>query len=505
MFDVLSSKDDSMMRSHRLAVLSILVVVAVSRQSPGWADSSSQPNVVLFIADDVSDEDVGCYGHPTVKTPNIDRLAAGGLRLTNAYLTTSSCSPSRCSLITGRYPHNTGAPELHTRLPDSQIRFPELLRKNGYYTALSGKNHMFGNKDRAFDLISRGKGPGKEEDWVELVQKRPKDKPFFFWFASTDAHRSWQLNDAAPQYEAKDAVVPPYLIDSEPTKNDLAKYYHEISRFDRYVGDVVKELQSQGVLDNTLVIVMADNGRPFPRCKTRLYNDGIRTPLVLHYPKDIKQPAVSGSLVSTIDLSATILDVTETPKSPTVQGVSLVPLFQNPKTDVRDIVFAEHNWHVHKNHERMIRTQDFLYIKNNFPNQQNLCSEAYKFEAGEELWQAHAEGRTTAIQKMFFANPCPKEELYQVASDPDQLQNLAGDPQYAKVLIEMRGLLSQWTEQTGDTVPSDPTPDRDNPPRIQNGKLIPPSGKGRNFRHREMPGSAAGAEAINKPGPISVK
>ena len=395
--------------------------------SQAFAEPAARPNAVLFIADDVSDEDVGCYGHPTIKTPNIDKLAANGLRFTNAFLTISSCSPSRCSIITGRYPHNTGAPELHTKLPDSQIRFPELLRKAGYYTALSGKNHMFGNKDRAFDLISPGKGPGKEEDWVQIVHDRPKDKPFFFWFASTDAHRGWQLNEAAPKYQANDAVVPPYLVDSEPTRNDLAKYYHEISRFDRYVGEVSRELASQGQLENTLIIVMADNGRPFPRCKTRLYNDGIRTPFVLHYPAGIRRPAVTDSLVSSIDIAATILDLTETPRSESIQGVSMRPIFRDPKAAVRDVVFAEHNWHVHKNHERMVRTKDFLYIKNNFPNQQILCSEAYKFEAGEELWKAQAAGRTTPAQQLLFANPSPAEELYQVSEDPDQLHNLACD------------------------------------------------------------------------------
>ena len=116
-------------------------------------------NFVFFIADDVSQEDLGCYGHPTIKTPHIDALAANGMRFDNAYLTISSCSPSRCSIITGRYPHNTGAPELHTKLPESQVRFPELLREAGYYTVLSGKNHMFGNKDRAFDRITGGGGP----------------------------------------------------------------------------------------------------------------------------------------------------------------------------------------------------------------------------------------------------------------------------------------------------------------------------------------------------------
>ena len=132
------------------------------------------------------------------------------MRFDNAYLTTSSCSPSRCSIITGRYPHNTGAPELHVRLPKEQVRFPELLREAGYYTVLSGKNHMFGNKDRAFDRITGGGGPGKEKDWVDHVKDRPKDKPFLFWFASTDAHRSWAISDEAPKYDPKEVIIPPY-------------------------------------------------------------------------------------------------------------------------------------------------------------------------------------------------------------------------------------------------------------------------------------------------------
>ncbi len=485
--------------------LSLLFAIALVSVFTGTTQAAAKrPNAILFIADDISDEDIGCYGHPTIKTPNIDALAAKGLRFTNAYLTISSCSPSRCSIITGRYPHNTGAPELHTRLPGGQIRFPELLRQTGYYTALSGKNHMFGNKDRAFDLISGGKGPGKEQDWVDIARKRPKDKPFFFWFASTDAHRDWQQDDSAPTYSADDAVVPPYLIDGVATRNDLAQYYHEVSRFDRYIGDVVKELKAQGELDNTLIIVMADNGRPFPRSKTRLYNDGIRTPFIMHYPLRIKSAGLSPSLISSIDVSATILDVTGTPKHERIQGVSLAPFFTNPLATVRDMVFAEHNWHVHKNHERMVRMGDLLYIKNNFPNQQVLCSEAYKFDAGEELWTAHAEGRTTAAQKLFFANPAPAEELYLVSKDPDQLNNIVGHREHETVLRQMRQLLADWTKQTGDTIPENPSEDRDIAPRVENGKFIPPGGKKKGWKHGEMPGASTGAETINHPGPIRI-
>ncbi|MEO0416145.1 MAG: sulfatase, partial [Verrucomicrobiota bacterium] len=254
---------------------------------------SAKPNIVFFIADDISQSDFGAYGHSAIKTPNVDKLAADGIRFDNAYLTISSCSPSRCSIITGRYPHNTGAPELHVRLPKDQIRFPELLREAGYYTVLSGKNHMFGNKDRAFDKITSGGGVSKSEDWVDHVRDRPKGQPFFFWFSSVDAHRDWQLSEDAPIYDPSEVVVPPYLVDTPATRKDLAAYYHEVSRFDTFIGKVVKELADQGVLDNTMIVVAADNGMPFPRCKARLYDSGIKTPWVVHYPLLINAAAVS--------------------------------------------------------------------------------------------------------------------------------------------------------------------------------------------------------------------
>src|SRR5690606_17098653 len=143
---------------------------------------TSKPNFIFFITDDIGWNDLGCYGDPNVKTPNIDSLASIGLKFENAYLTTSSCSPSRSSIITRRYPHNTGAPELHDALPKGQVMFPQLLKEAGYYTVLSGKNHMGPQTKHAFDMISPGKGPGGEEDWNEILKNRPKDQPFFFWF-----------------------------------------------------------------------------------------------------------------------------------------------------------------------------------------------------------------------------------------------------------------------------------------------------------------------------------
>ena len=462
-----------------------------------------RPNIVFFIADDVSQDDFGCYGHPTIQTPNVDALAAGGMRFDNAYLTTSSCSPSRCSIITGRYPHNTGAPELHVELPETQTRFPELLRQAGYYTVLSGKNHMFKNTDRAFDKITGGGGPGKEQDWVAHLQNRPKEKPFFFWFAASDAHRGWKQSEHAPVYSNDQVVIPPYMVDTEVTRQDLASYYHEVSRFDHFIGLVTEELKQQGVLDNTLIVVAADNGRPFPRCKSRLYDSGIKTPWVVHYPRLIQSPAVTDSLVSVIDLSATCLELAGVEKPECIQGQSFLPILKDPQTEVRQHVFSEHNWHVYRNHERMVRLGDFVYIKNNFPNQANLCYESdTHFPAGKELWNAHAAGRTTAQQQQLFANPCPAEELFKISSDPNQLSNLAEDPEFAEPLEHARQLLATWTAQTGDSIPENPTPHRHAPPRIEDGKILP-AGKGGNRKpHAEMPGAANHAMMLNHPGPI---
>ncbi|MCH7225443.1 sulfatase [Haloferula sp. A504] len=464
---------------------------------------SSRPNFIFFISDDISQEDHGCYGHPVIKTPEIDRLATTGMRFDRAYLTISSCSPTRCSIITGRYPHNTGAPELHSKLPDDQTRFPELLREAGYYTALSGKNHMFGRQDRAFDKITGGGEPGGSSDWVQIVRDRPKDQPFFFWFAAYDAHRGWKVSDHAPEYDRSEVVVPPYNFDGPETRKDLALYYHEVSRFDHFVGRVRAELERQGILDNTFLVVASDNGRPFPRAKSRLYDSGIKTPWVVHYPKIIKEGAVTQSFVSVIDLSATCLELAGVGIPESIQGQSFLPILEDPQATVREVVFAEQNWHVYRNQSRLVRWDDFAYIRNYFPKQMNLCSESdTTYPAGKELWQAHAEGRTNDNHWQTFSNPYPEEELYDLRKDPEQLTNIAGEASSAEALQQARKLLAEWTEETGDTLPENPTPSRHGPPRIVDGKVLGwEKGPGGN-PHAEFPGAARKATTINHPGPL---
>lgn len=466
---------------------------------------TKRPNFIFFISDDISQEDHGCYGHPVIQTPHIDRLASEGMRFDEAYLTISSCSPSRCSIITGRYPHNTGAPELHSPLPDNQIRFPELLHQNGYYTVLSGKNHMFGKQDRAFNKITGGGGPGASDDWVEHVRDRPKDQPFFFWFASNDAHRGWQTSEHAPNYKPEDVIVPPYNFDGPITREDLTHYYHEVSRFDHFIGKVVAELEVQGELENTFIVIASDNGRPFPRAKSRLYDSGIKTPWVVYYaPLIANKGAATDSFVSTIDLSATCLELAGLEIPEYIQGQSFTPILANPKNTVREVIFAEQNWHVYRNHSRLVRWKNYAYIRNNFPDQMNLCAESdITYPSGKELWQAQATKESDAFWQT-FSNPYPKEELYDLSQDPDQLNNLATSDKHSSAMKTCRELLAKWTEQTGDTIPENPTPNRHDQPRIEDGKVIG-WGKGIGGNpHAEFPGAARNADQINHPGPITL-
>lgn len=460
------------------------------------AGAADRPNVVFFITDDIGWNDLGCYGNEFVKTPHLDALAERGVRFTNAYLTISSCSPSRCSIITGRYPHNTGAPELHTELPEDQFKFPQALRENGYYTMLSGKNHISKKLGDTFDKIAPGGKPSGSEDWIELLAERPKDKPFFAWFASYDAHRDWQINDDAPIYDPAEIEVPPFLYDGPKTRQDLADYYHEVSRADTNLGRIVDELRRQDIEKDTVIIFMTDNGRPFPRCKTRLYDSGIKSPFLVAWPGTI-EPAVTDSIVSAIDVAATVLDLAGVPIDERVQGVTFRPVLENPEVETRDVAFAEQNWHVFQAHQRMVRTGDFLYIRNAFPEKLAVSMESDStFPAGEELWEKHAAGGLNEHQQDIFQQPRPTEELYQVSDDPFQLENLAGEGEFSGVLAEMSALLDVWTEQTGDTVPTDPTPDRQ--------KVNEAKSKNPDFRVRELPGAARDAGKITAKGPVKL-
>ncbi len=451
---------------HRHVLVFLVATVCGIIFFSSWGNPQSatnRPNIVLIIADDLGWNDLGCYGNKVVQTPRIDSIAAAGLKFTNAYLTTSSCSPSRTSIISGRYPHNTGAAELHTPLPPGVNIFPELLRQSGYFSAQAGKWHMGDAPRRGFDLIwdGKGMGPGGEDRWVDLIGELPEGKPFFLWLASLDAHRDWDPGTFGGLHNPEDIEVPVFLINDQATRQDLSLYYDEIARLDHFVGKVEDELHKRGLAENTILIIMSDNGRPFPRCKTRLYDSGIKTPMIVKWPDGIYGSGQEcHSLVSAIDIAPTILEAAGVPIPSSFQGRSFLNLWNEPALPFRNYIFAEHNWHDHEALERMVRTRDYLFILNlrpSFPNQGPADSN--NSNSFTSLRQARDQGMLTAAQNDVFLTPRPREELFDCLRDPLQLVNLATHPDMGNKLNELRGVLELWIEQTGDTHPEQLTPD----------------------------------------------
>ena len=477
------------------------LALAASPQDP-------RPNFVFIIGDDISAEDFGCYGNAGIRTPNIDRLAAQGLRFTNAYLTASSCSPSRASIITSRYPHNLEtAAELHGTFPPGVPLFPQLLRQAGYYTVHSGKAHFGPNADKlngpavaAFDQGGDGEraessgGPGGENRWLDRLRGRPKDQPFFMWFASHDAHRIWDADSFAGINRPADVRVPAYLADTPATRADLAHYYDEITRLDYHVGEVVRELARQGVLERTVIIVTADNGRPFPHSKTQLYDDGIKPPLIISWPAGLPRPAQTAALVSSIDVAPTILELAGVPRPPTFQGVSLAPILRDPTASVRDYVFAEHNWHNFAAHVRLVRHGQHVYLRNAWPDlPQPGAADTFYNPSADALKTLQAAGRLTPLQANIFQQPRPAEEFFDLATDPGQERNLAATATPPPALAKLRAVLTRWTEETGDTVPVKSTPTNVD---------LATGVKRAEFWRGDAPGVAAHALRLNAPGPV---
>lgn len=452
------------------------MVETIDKKTSGstFEQSEEPPNIILIIADDMAWNDCGACGHPNIQTPNIDKLADDGMMFHQAFLTTSSCSPSRASIITGTYPHQTDAEQLHWEIPAEKITFVEKLKEAGYWTAQAGKWHLGEHMVNRFDFLAErnttdlektfGELPENDNSgahlWVPLLEHRPDNQPFFLWLAAFDPHRGYQQDIIDEPHTNEDVALPPYVPDTEKVREDYALYYDEISRMDNYIGDVVETIENQGVSDNTLILLISDNGRPFPRDKTTLYDSGIKTPWIVKWPDQVEAGSHTESLVSVVDIAPTFLTLAGAESLDNSPGVDFSPLLKNPEAKVRDRVFGQAHWHDHENFVRAVRDDRFKYIKNFF-NDLPLTPPADALTGGTfgEIRRLEQSGQLDPDIRSLFYDPRPDEELYDLEKDPHELNNLAENPKYADVLNRMRGELLNFMQRYDDGVPRLRTPD----------------------------------------------
>ncbi len=474
-----------------VALLSGLVLTA--RPLPLQAQGETRPNIVVLVADDLGWRDTGVYGNPSIRTPNIDRLARSGLRVKLAFGTSPQCSPSRISMLTGKYPHATRTEDLHMPLPEGDRILPSYLQDSGYFTGMMAKTHIGPAGEQQFQWYSPETSaalPG----FLDSAGTRP----FFLWVGFHDPHRPYRPGAIAHPHAPAKVRVPPYLADTPETRADLALYYDATARMDADIGRMLAELDRRQLRGRTLVIFLSDNGPPFPREKGTLYDSGTRTPLILSWPGVIAAGSrFDRGLISTVDLTPTLLEVAGVTPPEEMQGRSFRSMLKDPGSYAgRTYAFSERNWHDCDEHQRAVRTIRFKLIRTDAYTDLPLCITADigaspSFLALRARAKAH---QLTAAQTRLFESPRARLELYDLANDPWELRNVADEPRYAKKVRELAKLLQEWMEQTDDFPAAYRVRD-DNTDRITG---VPFTTKIPPLRNTDMPPPA---ERWGRPGP----
>jgi N-sulfoglucosamine sulfohydrolase len=436
-------------RSRQLGLVLLAVLAAVPVPALAQAPSKAHPNILVFLADDLGWRDTGVYGNSGIRTPNIDRLARSGLRVVYAFGTSPQCSPSRISMLTGKYPHATLTEDLHTPLPDNERLLPSYFRELGYFTGDMAKTHYGPNGERQFQWYS----PETAAAFPAFLDSAGT-RPFFLWVGFHEPHRPYRPGSVPQQHSPARVTVAPYLADAPETRSDLALYYDAIGSMDRAIGDMLAELARRNLRDHTLIVFLSDNGPPFPREKGTLYDSGIRTPLILSWRGRIAAGTTfDRGLVSTVDLTPTLLELAGATPPESMQGRSFAGLITAASSYAgREHVFSERNWHDCDEHQRAVRTMRYKLIRTDAYTELPLCTAADigaspSFLVLRALAKA---GRLTAAQRRLFEVPRARLELYDLKSDPWELRNLADTPAYAKEVRRLAGVLQQWMETSGD-------------------------------------------------------
>jgi N-sulfoglucosamine sulfohydrolase len=447
-------------------VVSVLSVMALPASAQNTAARSSRPNILFAIADDWSWPHAGAYGNPTVATPTFDRVAREGARFTHAFTASPSCTPSRAAILTGQAVHRLAeGGNLHGFLPSRFAVYPDLLEAAGYFVGYTRKGWGPGR----FEPGGRSRNPAGPQfaGFDEFMEQRPADRPFCFWFGSQDPHRPYEKGSGLKAgLKLESVVVPPFLPDTPEVRSDLLDYYLEIQRFDREVGELLQKLETAGELDNTLVVITSDNGMPFPRSKTNLYDAGARMPFAIRWPARVPAGQVIDAFVSHTDLAPTFLEAAGLQVPDSMTGGSLLPLMRGERVSGRDQVFLERERHANVRKGdlgypmRAVRTRDFLYIRNLRPDrwpagdpEQYVAVGPFGDIDNGPAKSVLLDGRDdAAIAKFFNLSTAkrPAEELYDLRRDPWQVENVANDPQHARRKKELRSALDRWMLETAD-------------------------------------------------------
>ncbi len=439
----------------------IIALLLASLVSPYAAEATrARPNILWITCEDTSPH-LGSYGDSYAVTPHLDAFARQGVRYTSAFAYTGVCAPSRSNLITGVYPLRLGSQHMRstTRLPGSIKLFTEYLREAGYYCSNNSKeDYNFKTPATAWDESS------PNAHW----RKRAPGQPFFSVFNFTVSHQSqifcdeekYQQNTrrltAEQRHDPAKVFVPPFHPDTPEFRKEWARHYDNVTAMDYQVGDVLAELEKDGLAEDTIVFFFSDHGTGMPGIKMLAWGPGLRVPLIVRLPKEWERfaPAKPGGatdrLVSFVDFAPTVLSLAGVKIPSHMQGVAFLGESAGAP---REFIFGGKDRQGEcADTIRYVRDARFQYNRNFQPHVPYGQYMSYLWQhASTRAWERlHREGKLSGPPARFFTPTKPFEELYDTQRDPWQVNNLAGDPKYAAELKRMRAELKSQMKRAGD-------------------------------------------------------
>ncbi len=449
-----------------------------------------RPNILFALADDASH--FGCYGHPWVKTPCIDSLAANGLLFRNMFSPNPKCAPSRACMLSGKHPWQLEEACNHQCIlpgPEFLKVYPDALEASGYHVGFTGKGWGPGDLERngwtrnpagpAYQ--ERGFDPPEETcisgcdyagNFIDFLEAREGDQPFCFWYGCWEPHRPYSRDEGARAGKRTEEIdqVPEFWPDDDIVRRDMLDYANEVEWFDRQLGHMVQELERRGELENTLIVVTSDNGCPFPRVKGQMYDHDFRLPCVAHWPAGIPGGREVEDLCAFVDLAPTYLELAGLPPREDHSGRSLLPLLRSSESGridpQRDRAFMGREQHdLGREHDigypvRCIRTPQFLLSVNFAPerwpvgNPETGYPNCDSSPTKEHILELKEQGESRYYELAFAKRP--QFELFDIQQDPHCMENLAEQAEFVEIREDLYAELMQMLQETGDPRLKDP-------------------------------------------------
>ncbi|MBA3975101.1 MAG: heparan N-sulfatase [Candidatus Solibacter sp.] len=437
-----------------------------------------RPNILFAIFDDWGYGHAGAYGADWVRTPSFDRVAREGVLFTNCFTSNPKCSPCRATILTGRNSWQTReAVSHHSIFPNEFPVYPSVLEGTGYATGLTGKGWGPGDfkstgwkhnpAGPSFDT-RRAKPPytgisnnDYAANFADFLARKPNGKPFCFWLGGSEPHRAYEEGSGVRAgRDPKAVTLPSYWPDNMTVRSDVLDYALEVEHFDAHIGRAMKLLEDAGELDNTLLVVTSDHGMPFPRIKGQIYDAGFRIPLAVRWGKNIPAGRKVDDFINTRDFGPTFLEAAGVKQPATMTGRSFIDILKSPKPGWIDqsrvvMLVGKERHDLGRPGDagypvRAIRTPRFLYVRNYYPDRWPAGNPetGYRNVDDSPTKSAILSGFDGHYKLNFGRRPA--EELYDIQADPDCVNNLATNRDYALRMRELRTQMERMLTEEGD-------------------------------------------------------